>query len=47
MQAIHQESDIVPENVDAIRSILEMESDPMASIRKTDMAMGLKSWWKN
>lgn len=46
MQAIHQESDIVPENVDAIRAALEMESDPLVSIRKTDTAMGLKPWWK-
>ncbi|UCD03041.1 MAG: type II glyceraldehyde-3-phosphate dehydrogenase [Candidatus Aenigmatarchaeota archaeon] len=46
MQAIHQESDIVPENIDAIRAALEMESDPLASIKKTDTAMGLKPWWK-
>ncbi|MBN1896985.1 MAG: type II glyceraldehyde-3-phosphate dehydrogenase [Candidatus Aenigmarchaeota archaeon] len=46
MQAIHQESDIVPENVDAIRAMLEMESDPLTSVRKTDTAMGLKQWWK-
>lgn len=45
MQAIHQESDIVPENVDAIRAALEMESDPLESIKKTDSAMGLKQWW--
>lgn len=45
MQAIHQESDIVPENVDAIRAMLELESDPLASVKKTDMAMGLKQWW--
>ncbi len=46
MQAIHQESDVVPENVDAIRAMLEMESDPLKSVKKTDMAMGLKPWWK-
>jgi len=34
MQAIHQESDVVPENVDAIRAILELESDPAKSIAK-------------
>ena len=45
MQAIHQESDIVPENVDAIRAMLGMESDSLASIKKTDKAMGLKNWW--
>ncbi len=47
MQAIHQESDIVPENIDAIRAMLEIESDPLTSIKKTDMAMGLKPWWKH
>jgi len=47
MQAIHQESDIVPENVDAIRAALEMESDPLVSMKKTDMAMGLKDWWNH
>jgi glyceraldehyde-3-phosphate dehydrogenase (NAD(P)) len=46
MQAIHQESDVVPENVDAIRAALGMESDPLKSIKKTDIAMGLKPWWK-
>jgi glyceraldehyde-3-phosphate dehydrogenase (NAD(P)) len=45
MQAIHQESDIVPENVDAIRAVLQMERDNLRSIRKTDEAMGLKKWW--
>lgn len=39
MQAIHQESDVVPENVDAIRAMLEMESDPQKSIEKTNNAM--------
>jgi len=39
MQAIHQESDVVPENVDAIRAMLEMESDPQKSIEKTNKAM--------
>ncbi len=46
MQAIHQESDIVPENVDAIRAMLELETDPLNSIKKTDLAMGLRPWWK-
>jgi glyceraldehyde-3-phosphate dehydrogenase (NAD(P)) len=39
MQAVHQESDVVPENVDAIRSMLEMESDPKKSIAKTNKNM--------
>ncbi len=40
-QAIHQESDIIPENVDAIRAMLELESDGMKSIAMTDEAMGI------
>ncbi|MFZ3383227.1 MAG: type II glyceraldehyde-3-phosphate dehydrogenase [Candidatus Methanoperedens sp.] len=40
-QAIHQESDVVPENVDAIRSLLEIEKDGVKSIRKTNKAMGI------
>ena len=46
MQAIHQESDVVPESVDAIRAMLELERDPLASVKKTDRALGLKPWWK-
>ncbi|MGC9517213.1 MAG: phosphorylating glyceraldehyde-3-phosphate dehydrogenase [Methanomicrobiales archaeon] len=41
MQAIHQESDVVPENIDAIRAMLEMESDPQKSIQKTNKAMNI------
>jgi glyceraldehyde-3-phosphate dehydrogenase (NAD(P)) len=40
-QAIHQESDVVPENVDAIRAILELEKDGAASILKTNKALGI------
>jgi glyceraldehyde-3-phosphate dehydrogenase (NAD(P)) len=40
-QAIHQESDVVPENVDAIRALLELEKDGMRSIKKTNKAIGL------
>lgn len=40
-QAIHQESDVVPENVDAIRALLEIEKDGMRSIKKTNKAIGL------
>ncbi len=42
-QAIHQESDVVPENVDAIRAMLEMDKDGTSSIRKTNKALGIKS----
>jgi len=41
MQAIHQESDVVPENVDAIRAMLEMESNSVKSVKKTNMNMGI------
>jgi glyceraldehyde-3-phosphate dehydrogenase (NAD(P)) len=41
MQAIHQESDVVPENVDAIRAMLELESDPAKSIEQTNKNMGI------
>jgi glyceraldehyde-3-phosphate dehydrogenase (NAD(P)) len=40
-QAIHQESIVVPENVDAIRASLELETEGRASIAKTDSALGL------
>ena len=40
-QAIHQESIVVPENIDAIRASLMLESDGRASIEKTDQALGL------
>ncbi len=42
-QAIHQESDVVPENVDAIRAMLEIEKDGARSIKKTNKALGIKS----
>ncbi len=41
-QAIHQESDIVPENVDAIRAMTELEDDKMKSIQMTNEAMGIE-----
>lgn len=41
MQAIHQESDVIPENIDAIRAMLEMEEDALKSIEKTNKNMGI------
>ena len=38
-QAIHQESDVIPENVDAIRALMGTESDWRASVAKTDAAI--------
>jgi glyceraldehyde-3-phosphate dehydrogenase (NAD(P)) len=40
-QAVHQEADVVPENVDAIRAMLELASERKESIRKTDLALGI------
>ena len=40
-QAIHQESDVIPENIDAIRSMCELEKDNMKSILKTNQALGI------
>jgi glyceraldehyde-3-phosphate dehydrogenase (NAD(P)) len=37
---VHMESIAVPENVDAIRAMLELERDPGISIRRTDEALG-------
>lgn len=40
-QAVHQEADVVPENVDAIRAMMEIEADKKVSIRKTDLSLGI------
>ncbi len=40
-QAVHQESDVVPENVDCIRSMMQLEPDPARSIAKTDATLGI------
>ncbi len=40
-QAVHQESDVIPENVDCIRSMCKMEQDGAASQAKTNKAMGI------
>ena len=38
-QAIHQESDVIPENVDCIRALMGTETDWRASVAKTDAAI--------
>jgi glyceraldehyde-3-phosphate dehydrogenase (NAD(P)) len=38
-QAVHQESDVVPENVDAIRALMSLEKDGHRSMEKTDRTM--------
>jgi glyceraldehyde-3-phosphate dehydrogenase (NAD(P)) len=40
-QGIHQESDVIPENVDAIRAMMEIEKDGTKSVAKTNKAMGI------
>ena len=40
-QAVHQESDVIPENVDCIRAMLQIETDGRKSIDATDRAMGV------
>lgn len=40
-QAIHQESDVVPENIDCIRAMFG-EKDKMKSIEKTNKSLGIK-----
>jgi len=41
-QAIHQESDVIPENIDCIRAMCELESDRWKSIKKTNLALSIK-----
>ena len=38
-QAIHQESDVIPENVDAIRALMNVEAEWQISVAKTDAAI--------
>mgnify|MGYP002407875324 FL=1 len=40
-QAIHQEADVVPENIDCIRALMGTAKDPEESIRMTNKALGL------
>ncbi len=40
-QAVHQESDVVPENVDAIRALMELQKDGRKSMEKTDQTLGI------
>lgn len=42
-QAVHQESDVVPENIDAIRAMMKLESEAKKSIEKTDRSLGIIS----
>jgi glyceraldehyde-3-phosphate dehydrogenase (NAD(P)) len=40
-QAIHQEADVVPENIDAVRALSGRTPDAARSIRRTDEALGV------
>jgi glyceraldehyde-3-phosphate dehydrogenase (NAD(P)) len=40
-QAIHQESIVIPENIDAIRAMTELEENGQKSIIKTNKSMGI------
>jgi len=40
IQAVHQESDVVPENIDAIRAMFEL-ADKWDSIKKTNKSLGI------
>lgn len=40
-QAVHQESIVVPENIDAIRAMTRITEDPEVSIRATDESLGI------
>jgi len=40
-QAVHQESIVVPENIDAIRAMTRITEDPEASTRATDESLGI------
>jgi glyceraldehyde-3-phosphate dehydrogenase (NAD(P)) len=42
-QAIHQESIVVPENIDAIRAMFNLAPDANSSIAVTDMTLGLRT----
>lgn len=38
-QAIHQESDVIPENIDCVRALMEIEKNWQKSVKKTDDAI--------
>jgi glyceraldehyde-3-phosphate dehydrogenase (NAD(P)) len=39
-EAVHQQADLIQDNIESVRAVTENENDPQASIRKTDKAMG-------
>lgn len=43
-QAVHQESIVVPENIDAIRAVAELAGTAEETIARTDKALGIDRW---
>jgi len=41
IQAVHQESIVVPENIDAIRALMAITDDPMKSFKLTNKILGI------
>ncbi|MEM5815621.1 MAG: type II glyceraldehyde-3-phosphate dehydrogenase [Candidatus Aenigmatarchaeota archaeon] len=41
IHVVHQEADVVPENIDAIRAMTEIEKDKWKSIEKTNKSLGI------
>lgn len=41
-QAVHQESDVIPENIDCIRSMCKVTQDAAESVAKTNAALGIE-----
>ncbi|MCC5994060.1 MAG: type II glyceraldehyde-3-phosphate dehydrogenase [Candidatus Aenigmarchaeota archaeon] len=41
MQVVHQEADVIPENIDAIRAITGIEKDKWRSIKMTNESLGI------
>ncbi len=42
IQAVHQESIVVPENIDAIRALMRIVDDPMESFKLTNKVLGIR-----
>ncbi len=41
---IPQEAVVIPENIDAIRAAMGMQSDRLEAVGKTNMYLGLGKW---
>jgi len=45
MYCVHQEAIVVPDNIDAIRAMMEIETEAFKSIEKTDKHLGVFKRW--